>query len=154
MSGADAGVTITVRTERSRSLAIAAALTGAVALGVDRALAQVEQDATATAPFASGALRASRYRITMLTNEFAAAVSAMQARNPKAEPSAMPAVDVAHGAGAVGFAADYAVPVHDGHHTRSGGFVPARPWLAEAAAANRRLISQAVGNSLAALVRG
>ncbi len=110
---------------------IIAGLRDATLLGLDHAAATLEQEAAAEAPVLSGALRASHYRITPVHDGYDAAVGAMTSANPKAMESGRPPVE--GDTAIVGFAAHYAVYVHDGHHTRSGSWVPGQPFLLEPA---------------------
>lgn len=100
----------------------------AVDLGLDTWAAEVEQAAAAIAPYETGGLRASRYRVSPITDEFATAVAAFLAQNPKGEPDTHPGA-AKHGSVTVGFAAGYAAYVDQGHHTPSGSFVSANPFF-------------------------
>jgi hypothetical protein len=120
----------------------------ASALGLDTWAGETLQEADAAAPTDTGGLRASRYRITALTNEFGSATSAFTARNPKGHPASEPQVDVAGGEVAIGYAAGYARPVNDGHHTRSGGFVAANPFFDNAVQGNIGTIHDKIAEAL------
>lgn len=97
-----------------------------VILALDRGAAIIESESKAAAPFLSGALRASGFRISAVHNDYAAAVSAMSSRNPNAQATIPPHVD--KNEVVIGFAADYAIFVHDGTHSMIG-----RPFLLETA---------------------
>lgn len=112
--------------------------------GLDAGLARVEEDARAGAPVATGALAASGYRVTPITNDYQEAVSAMQSANGDAQPSGGTDLSQVDGEGMVGFAADYAIFVHDGHHTRSGTFVAGRPFLSQAEEADAEYVAEQI----------
>jgi hypothetical protein len=127
---------------RDRIPELRAKLTAAGELGLDKITSEIEQQADAAAPTRTGGLRASRFRITGLTDEFGSAVGALMSRNPKATAISNPGRP-GHGA-VVGFAAGYARAVNDGHHTRSGSFVAGRPFFTSAVEANREKVRQFV----------
>lgn len=128
----------------NRIPAILKGLDRACALGIDRFTADVLQASIADTPTDTGGLRASGFRITEVFNNYGSAVGAMQSRNPKAQAIDEPSRD--KNGGLVGFAADYARPVHDGHHTRSGGFVAAQPFLQPHWDANKTNLTRYVGD--------
>jgi HK97 gp10 family phage protein len=97
-----------------------------VILALDKGAAIIESESKAAAPFASGALRASGFRISAVHNDYAAAVTAMEARNPSAQATLPPHTE--KNEVVIGFAADYAIFVHDGTHSMAG-----RPFLVETA---------------------
>lgn len=106
---------------------ILAKLDRVIDLGLDKWAADTIQLADSAAPVRTGGLRASRYRISHITDEFASAVSAFQAANPKGRAGENPG-PIPHGV-VLGFAADYAAAVNYGHHTSSGSFVEGNPFF-------------------------
>lgn len=121
----------------------------ALAVGLDRGLAPIEDEAKSTAPVLSGALAASGYRQTPVYDDRSQAVAEMSSLNPDA--TATDALTRQTAEGVVGFAADYAPYVHDGHHTRSGSFVPGQPFLTQAWEAHREELVQSMADAMIAL---
>lgn len=126
----------------------AAGFLDAINHGLDAGLARVEEDARAAAPVATGALAASGYRITPITNDYQDAVSAMQSANGDAQPSEGTDLSQTTGEGLVGFAADYAIFVHDGHHTRDGSFVAGRPFLSQAEEMDAEYVAEQIAQAV------
>jgi len=116
----------------------------AVDRGLDTWAGETVLEADGNAPTDTGGMRASRYRITPITNEFANAVAAFNSANPTGDASSEPAVAVSEHEAAIGFAAGYARFVNDGHHAPSGVFVPAQPFFTSATEAHLPLLSDKV----------
>lgn len=121
-------------------------------LGLDAWSAETVQQGKSEAPVDTGGLRNSGYRISKVTNTYAEAATAFHAANPKAEASAEPPVPNLEAV--VGFAAGYALPVHEGHHTASGSFVPANPFLGRASQTTAESLSRHVAHYVEALTGG
>lgn len=97
-------------------------------LGLDSWAAEVELEATADTVVKTGALRASRFRITPIVDEFDESVAQALSNNPKATTIEKPIIK-RHAAAAVGFSVSYARYVEEGHHTSGGSFIAGRPFL-------------------------
>lgn len=119
-----------------------------VGVALDRGAAEVEQDAAVEVPFLTGALRASRYRITSLVNEFESAINAATKQNPKVNFVEQPVVAIEAGEAVIGFAVDYAIYVHEGTHE-----MPARPFLQNAVARKGDLVIGYIAAALADAAR-
>lgn len=118
----------------------------AVDLGLDTWAADTIQLADSAAPIRTGGLRASRYRVSSITNEFGSAVAAFYSANPRGEAGADPG-EAQHGSVILGFAAGYAAAVDQGHHTRSGSFVPANPFFTSTVQAQIPRLPEALANA-------
>lgn len=126
------------------------ALEEAAKVAVRQVAQELTQDASSTAPYATGALAASHYYVASDVSTYAQAVGAAEGANDAAEM--LPEVDHpdSETEATIAVAASYGVYVHDG--TRHMG---ARPWLAQAAEGARgkvadtvaKVISDAISNA-------
>jgi hypothetical protein len=147
---------ISVKVLYNRLPELADALPLAIGVGLDHALAGVEQTAKATAPFQTGALRASGFRVSPVFSDYNIAVGAMRSINPTLIPTDPPPKIPGVTSASVGFAAPYAADVAEGHHTANGSFIAGRPWLTQAFAEHQDEIRTAIAAAVeaAALVGG
>ena len=123
-----------------------------VVAGLDMWAFGVVSMAAADAPYQTGGLKSSGFRISSIVDTFGNAVGAMQGANPSAHPINKP--EPPENGVVLGFAADYARAVHDGHHTRSGSFVPGRPFFQAAVEARMPELSTTLHKYLKALLEG
>ncbi len=113
----------------------------AVDKALDKGAALIEGAAKANAPVLTGALRASGYRITPLTNDYDANVAQAEGLNPDMQAEE-PGYVGPHEA-VVGFAAHYAGYVHDGTARMAG-----RPFLMEATERYREEVAQLIATAI------
>jgi len=142
--GANGGITIEWKVNNFDK--VLAQLDQAIDLGLDTWAADTIQLADSAAPVRTGGLRASRYRVSSITDEFASAVGAFMAANPKGEAAQHPG-EAAHGVVIIGFAAGYAAAVDQGHHTRGGSFVAANPFFTSTVEAQIPRIPESLANA-------
>lgn len=145
------GFTLEIVINRNILPSIAGEFGRAADLGLDAWAAETLQECKSNAPVATGGLRASGYRITPVTNTYGEAASAFVAANPKG--SAAPPGPTGDHEAVVGFCADYALFVNNGHATRSGGFVVANPFFTSGVLAKQDKLSEHVAHYVDALCR-
>jgi hypothetical protein len=95
-------------------------------LGLDAWAADTLQECKSNAPIKTGALRASGYRVSPVTNTYGEAAAAFSSRSSR--EGAAPQAHLEKHQAVAGFCAPYALFVNSGHHAGSG-FVPARPFF-------------------------